>query len=200
MLPKRSVIIQFCLSFYSYLQLVYGFTINSISDLKTKILFTFLLLSLSAFSQTVLRPFPQHSKYIENVIVPNHVSQKLMDDSVLSFYAQWKQRYVRKSSCSDSYYVWAENSGENNQCVSEGQGYGMIILVLMSGNDKSEQNIFDGLFKYYIEHPSKRNKYLMSWAQSSDCYKFEESSATDGDIDIAYSLLLANAQWTSSKR
>lgn len=103
----------------------------------------------------------------------------------------------KKSSCSDSYYVWVENTGKNNQCVSEGQGYGMIIVALMAGKDTLEQNIFDGLYKYYIEHPSLRNKYLMSWVQSSDCYKFEESSAADGDIDIAYSLLLADAQWTS---
>lgn len=166
--------------------------------MKTKLLFIFLILSYSAFSQVTRRPFPQHSKYFENVIVPDHVSQVEMDDSVQSFYTQWKHRYIKKSSCSDSYYVWSENAGENNQCVSEGQGYGMMILVLMSGKDTSEQNIFDGLFRYYTEHPSLRNKYLMSWAQSDDCYKFEESSATDGDIDIAYSLLLADAQWTSN--
>lgn len=171
--------------------------INRITDLKTKFLFIFLILSLSAFSQVTRRPFPQHSKYFENVIIPDHVSQKEMDDSVQSFYKQWKQRYVKKSTCSDSYYVWAENAGENNQCVSEGQGYGMMILVLMSGNDTSEQHIFDGMYRYYKEHPSLRNKYLMSWAQSDDCNEFEESSASDGDIDIAYSLLLADAQWTS---
>ena len=165
--------------------------------MKTKLLFIFLIGSLSAYSQAALRPFPQHPKYSENVIVPDHVSQEEMDDSVQSFYTQWKQRYIKKSSCSESYYVWAENAGENHQCVSEGQGYGMMILVLMSGNDTSEQHIFDGLYRYYIEHPSLRNKYLMSWAQSSDCNKFEESSATDGDIDIAYSLILADAQWTS---
>jgi endo-1,4-beta-D-glucanase Y len=38
----------------------------------------------------------------------------------------------------------------------------------------------------------------MSWAQSKDCFKFEESSAADGDIDIAFSLLLANSQWSNS--
>lgn len=76
----------------------------------------------------------------------------------------------------------------------------MIILVLMAGYEKDAQNIFDKLFKYYQEHPSKRSKHLMSWAQGKDCLKFEESSAADGDIDIAFSLLLADAQWKTQGR
>jgi endo-1,4-beta-D-glucanase Y len=120
-----------------------------------------------------------------------------MDDSVRSFYFQWKNRYIRKSQCSDSYYVWSENAGKNHECVSEGQGYGMIIVALMAGADASSQVTFDRLLKYYLEHPSKRSKVLMSWAQRSVCGHDEESSASDGDIDIAYSLLLADAQWSS---
>jgi endo-1,4-beta-D-glucanase Y len=120
-----------------------------------------------------------------------------MDDSVRSFYFQWKNRYIRKSQCSDTYYVWSENSGKNHECVSEGQGYGMIIVALMAGADSLSQLLFDGLFNYYLEHPSKRSRALMSWAQSKTCGHDEESSASDGDIDIAYSLLLADEQWTS---
>jgi len=71
----------------------------------------------------------------------------------------------------------------------------MIIIALMAGYDTAAQSLFDGLYRYYKEHPSKRNPNLMSWAQNKDCNKFEESSAADGDIDIAFSLLLANAQW-----
>ncbi len=37
----------------------------------------------------------------------------------------------------------------------------------------------------------------MSWAQRRACGYDEASSASDGDIDIAYSLLLADAQWSS---
>jgi endoglucanase len=165
-----------------------------------KVIFSFIILfvSNSVFSQIPLRPFPQHAKYADGVITPSHLSQKEADDSVGSFYNQWKRTYLKKSNCSDGYYIWAENNAGNYQCVSEGQGYGMIIVALMAGNDTAAQNIFDGLFRYYRAHPSKRSKYLMSWAQGKDCLKFEESSAADGDIDIAFSLLLANAQWTSN--
>ncbi len=149
------------------------------------------------FAQPALRPFPQHAVYFKGVITPGHISSGEMDDSVRSFYFQWKNRYIRKSQCSDAYYVWSENSGKNHECVSEGQGYGMIIVALMAGADSLSQSTFDGLLKYYLEHPSKRSKALMSWAQRSVCGHDEESSASDGDIDIAYSLLLADAQWSS---
>ena len=166
---------------------------------KIKISFSILLLLhiSNAFAQPVLRPFPQHAGYFTGVITPGHISSKEMDDSVRSFYFQWKNRYIRKSRCSDAYYVWSENSGKNHECVSEGQGYGMIIVALMAGADSVSQFTFDRLLKYYLEHPSKRSKALMSWAQPSICGHDEESSASDGDIDIAYSLLLADAQWSS---
>jgi endo-1,4-beta-D-glucanase Y len=73
----------------------------------------------------------------------------------------------------------------------------MVIVALMAGADSLAQSTFNGLFNYYTEHPSKRSKVLMSWAQRRTCGHDEESSASDGDIDIAYSLLLANAQWSS---
>jgi endoglucanase len=147
------------------------------------------------YSQNVSRPFPQHAQYYPGVITPNHISPKEMDDSVISFYRQWKSRYIKKSNCSDDFYVWSENAGYHHECVSEGQGYGMIIVALMAGIDSSAQTTFDGLFNYYLEHPSKRNKFLMSWAQGKGCGNSGKSSASDGDIDIAYSLLLASSQW-----
>ena len=73
----------------------------------------------------------------------------------------------------------------------------MIIVALMAGADPLAKSTFDGLLKYYLEHPSKRSGVLMSWAQRIVCGHDEESSASDGDIDIAYSLLLADAQWSS---
>jgi endo-1,4-beta-D-glucanase Y len=93
--------------------------------------------------------------------------------------------------------VWSQNAGKDHECVSEGQGYGMIIVSLMAASDSSSHSLFDGLFEYYLEHPSERNQSLMSWSQRNSCRHDEESSASDGDIDIAYSLLLADAQWTS---
>jgi endo-1,4-beta-D-glucanase Y len=93
------------------------------------------------------------------------------------------------------YYIWFETKG-NKQCVSEGQGYGMIITVLMAGADQGAKPIYDGLFNFYKDHRNN-HKYLMAWAQDKNCKSIDPSSATDGDMDIAYSLLLANKQWGS---
>lgn len=148
-----------------------------------------------AFSQTCSNPYPQHSVYSAGTIIPNHLPQRLLDDSVLSFYTQWRKRYVKRSLCDSSYYIWGENTGKGHECVSEGQGYGMMITVLMARKGSDEQEIFNGLFRYYKDHPSKRSPYLMSWMQGGACDVKQRTSASDGDIDIAYSLLLASKQW-----
>ncbi|MES1181378.1 MAG: glycosyl hydrolase family 8 [Flavobacterium sp.] len=105
----------------------------------------------------------------------------------LRFLNSGKTSTLRKDNCADSYFVWSQNAGKDYKCVSEGQGYRMIIVALMSGFGYGKQALFYGLFKYYKTHPSKRNDYhLMSWTQNNGCRKFEESSASD--IDIAYAL------------
>ena len=117
---------------------------------------------------------------------------------MIQFYFQWKNRYIRKSQCSEDLYVWSENAGKDNESVSEGQGYGMIIVAYMAGADPKAQATYNGLFNFYKSHPSSRNQWLMSWAQKRSCVNQKVSSASDGDIDIAYSLLLADAQWSSA--
>jgi endo-1,4-beta-D-glucanase Y len=145
-------------------------------------------------SMTGQKPFPQHVRYGPGILLPDQVSRRQMDDSVRSFYDAWKKRYIRKGCDQGQYYVWFEGGGEKYS-VSEGQGYGMIIVAMMAGYDPSAKTIFDGLFHYYRAHPSKRDPRLMAWAQKKGCLDLDGSSATDGDMDIAYSLLLANAQW-----
>jgi endo-1,4-beta-D-glucanase Y len=93
-------------------------------------------------------------------------------------------------------YVWFGNI-DNEKCVSEGQGYGMIIVSLMAGYDTSAKHTYDNLYRYYKSHPSIRGKRLMAWAQYNGGKHSHETSATDGDMDIAYSLLLADKQWGS---
>jgi endo-1,4-beta-D-glucanase Y len=74
----------------------------------------------------------------------------------------------------------------------------MLIVALMAGYDTAAQTIYNGLYRYYKAHPSKSDPHLMAWAQKKDCRDIDGSSATDGDMDIAYSLLLADAQWGSN--
>ncbi|MGZ3821160.1 MAG: glycosyl hydrolase family 8, partial [Mucilaginibacter sp.] len=163
---------------------------------RINLLFIVLLFfDIPLFGQQAVKPFPQHVHYFNGTIKPDHISQKQLDQRVLGFYQQWKKRYIRTSCHPGEYYVWFERKG-NKQCVSEGQGYGMMITALMAGADPSAKTTFDGLYQYYKAHPGA-HKYLMAWAQDKNCKDIDKSSATDGDMDIAYSLLLANTQWGS---
>ena len=156
-----------------------------------------ILYGLTPMAQAPARPFPQHVSYQPGVIKPTHILQQRMDDSVRSFYTAWKEHYIRAGCGEGEYYISFESSG-SKQCVSEGQGYGMIIVALMAGFDPSAKTIYDGLFRYYKAHPSKNSASLMAWAQTKNCRDADGSSATDGDMDIAWSLLLAHAQWGSN--
>jgi len=148
------------------------------------------------FAQPVSKPFPQHIKYFIGTIKPNHISQTQLDKAVENFYTQWKKRFIKNVPGKPESFVWFEGTGKK-QCVSEGQGYGMVIVALMAGFDPSAKATYDNLFRYYKSHPDKRSKYLMAWAQYTNGKSSDGTSATDGDMDIAYSLLLADAQWGS---
>lgn len=167
--------------------------------IKVSITIFFALISTATISkaQQVNFPFPQHINYFGGSIFPNHVTQKMMDDAVCAFYNEWKERYIRNNCNATQYFVWFEKTKGGKQCVSEGQGYGMIIVATMAGYDTAAKTIYDGLFRYVQSHPTKEHKHLMSWAQEKGCKNVDESSATDGDMDIAYSLLLADKQWGS---
>lgn len=141
------------------------------------------------------RPFPQHTTYKQGTILPNHISRSVMDDSVRSFYMAWKRHYILPGCTPGEAYVWFEGTSGDNICVSEGQGYGMMITALMAGFDTTAQATYDALYRFYKSHPSQTSPHLMAWVQAKDCRSTDGGTATDGDMDIAYSLLLADAQW-----
>ena len=103
--------------------------------------------------------------------------------------------------------------------VSEGQGYGMLIAALMAGHPRAagvpadrEKRDFDALYRFFKAHPSVpdpedhpevKHTNLMAWqVQGASLKKLigqkpndDSDSASDGDMDIAYALLLAEKQW-----
>ncbi|MGO4791136.1 glycosyl hydrolase family 8 [Paenibacillus sp. 2KB_20] len=165
------------------------------------------------------KPFPQHTAYTSGSIKPNHMQQAQLDATVARLYDEWKQKYLKKkpylqSSEPDQYYVWyadgdwfqEEFDKELNvkyqaMTVSEAHGYGMLITAHMAGHDPKAKAYFDGLYRYFRAHPSKINPNLMAWKQGDTGQAVVDvsgvDSATDGDMDIAYALLLADRQWGS---
>jgi len=152
-------------------------------------------LPASASIHIPARPFPQHTPYLGGAILPSHLGQDAMDDTVRSFYLKWKDHYILPGCIQGEKYVWFEGTKGNNICVSEGQGYGMMIVALMAGFDSSAQETYDCLYRFYRSHPSTTSPSLMAWMQTKYCRSIDGGTATDGDMDIAYSLLLADAQW-----
>jgi len=153
--------------------------------------------SLHILAQAPSKPFPQHSAYFTGSIKPDHITQTVLDKSVAGFYTQWKNHYIKTIPGKNESFVWFDEK-EKKQCVSEGQGYGMVIVALMAGFDPSAKNTFDDLCRYCRAHLSNRGSHLMAWAQDTKGKDLDKTSATDGDMDIAYSLLLANKQWGSN--
>jgi len=140
-------------------------------------------------------PFPQHTEYYGH-IKPNQYTQVELDGHVTAFYDAWKDLYF-KVGCEDNQYHVFFDSG-NTVTVSEAMGYGMLIAPLMAGWDDEAKTIFNGLYRYYKAHPSHIMPHLMAWKQITGCVDADgPDSATDGDIDIAFGLLLAHAQWGS---
>lgn len=158
------------------------------------ILFAFLF-STIINAQAPAFPFPYHVTYTAGSIKPNNQTQSQIDNEVINFYNAWKPVYLKAGCTSGQYYIEYVNG--NEICVSEGQGYGMVIVAYMAGYDPNAKTYFDGLYQWYKAHPSTINTTLMNWQQKTGCISDGNDAATDGDLDIAFSLLLADKQWGS---
>ncbi|HEX3695419.1 MAG TPA: glycosyl hydrolase family 8 [Polyangia bacterium] len=127
-----------------------------------------------------------------------------LDAAVAAFYDKWKAAYV-VSDCGGAYIATGGGTGAiaNTVDVSEGQGYGMAIVPMMAGHDPNAQKTFDALYAVYHMFGSINDPNLMSWSIQEGCMVPHgngdiNDSATDGDMDIAYGLVLADRQWGSA--
>ncbi|HEY0713960.1 MAG TPA: glycosyl hydrolase family 8 [Polyangia bacterium] len=143
-------------------------------------------------------PFGSHSfAYPAGVIFPSGTPAG-RDEAVTRLYDRWKAAYVA-DGCGGRYVRTNGGTGAKDAItVSEGHGYGMIITALMAGHDPEAQSTFDGFVRVLRQFPSQINRDLMSWAVGANCQPIAgPNSASDGDLDVAFALLLANRQWGS---
>jgi endoglucanase len=148
------------------------------------------------FAQKPTNPFPSHYPVTKGCIKPTNQTQQEMDNAVSTFYTSWKNTYLKPGCTKGEYYI--EYINGENICVSEGQGYGMVIVAYMAGFDSKAKEYFDGMYKWFKSNPSTINPKLMNWRQAKGCISNGSTAATDGDLDIAYALLLAHKQWGST--
>lgn len=146
-----------------------------------------------AAAASVARPFPAHVTY-QTGVRPS-ASQAEQDAAVKKQYDSWKKTYLRQAC--GGYLVWATDDAPNKGTVSEAQGYGMNIVPLMAGYDDQAKTIFDGMWKFVQDH--RDGKGLFQWKIDGKTCKYADTgtpdSATDGDLDVGYGLILADKQW-----
>ena len=133
--------------------------------------------SYSQNSSTAAFPYPQGHA------LPNCTFPTYNTDTVETAYQNWKAAFF------DGTKVIRPENG--NDTVSEGIGYGMLIGVFMD-----DQPMFDTLWSYAKSHFD--GNHLMTWCipAGSEQLPPAEGSATDGDEDMAYALLMASKQWS----
>jgi len=120
------------------------------------------------------KPFPQNAN-VGTCAPPSYARN--FSSAIADAYARWTRTFVQ-----NDHIVAPE---QQNAITSEAMGYGMMIAAAMG--DKAA---FDR-FHTYVKNNGGSGSGLMTWKNGGS------GSASDGDIDIAYALYMANAQWAS---
>ncbi len=152
-----------------------------------------LLLSAALFliSGKTAVPYPWNVTYPYGMQATNASSAQ-----VQAIYNAWASACITSSGAGG--YRRVQNPGNTpptdppaTDSVSEGIGYGMIMAVYFS-----DQSLLNDLWNYekiYIDSDG-----LMNWDIADTGTVSGYGSATDGDEDIAFSLVMAGREWGSS--
>jgi hypothetical protein len=109
--------------------------------------------------------------------------------AALALYEKWKADLLTSDGAGGHLRVRRQNSGNVlNSTNSEGIAYGMLLAVYAN-----DQPTFDALWQYEQLHLGKNS--LMEWEIGPDGGVIGEGAATDGDEDMAFALVMADARW-----
>jgi len=125
-------------------------------------------------------PFPQH-RFSASCVYPSTCN----DADMVAGWKAYKMRLIVDDGDGAKRVQRPENQ---NDSVSEGLGYGMLLAVYMN-----EKDTFDALWKYVQKHLDSTG--LMNWRIDSNGQTAGANSATDGDEDMAFALVQADKQW-----
>jgi endo-1,4-beta-D-glucanase Y len=143
-----------------------------------------IILSVQTFSAPKF-PFPQDQAYPFGIkpANPDHNAVQAAYDVFLSNFYEESNDVAR--------IKWDTPA----LTVSEGIGYGMLIMVYMDNAKNNTQAKFDKLWNCYKKNLDPNG--LMNWKINgfSGISGDGQNGATDGDIDVAMALALASYQW-----
>ncbi|NUR92207.1 MAG: hypothetical protein HOY71_49740, partial [Nonomuraea sp.] len=137
-------------------------------------------------------PFGSHAvPYAEGTLRPSG-DPATHDRQVRELYDTWKRTFVT-ARCGSLQVI---SPDADHPYVAEAQGYGLVIAAIMG-----DRPLFDGILAYVEAHPSVNDRDLLAAEQDKACASVNGGdSATDGDLDVAYGLLLADRQWGGGYR
>ncbi len=150
-------------------------------------LIVLLALPLVIFAGAPKYPFPQNVKYHYGISPAN-----ILNDRTQVAYEDFATRLYEESG-DKARIKW----DQLEKTVSEGIGYGMMIMVYMDNATNNTQTKFDKLWKYYNSFLDGNG--LMHWKINGFSGVEGGNSATDAEMDVAFALMEANKQWEDQK-
>lgn len=133
---------------------------------------------------------PEEGVIQETVTIPywgynNGYMPTTLDNALaLKEYNRWKNTQV--VPCGNGLRVIADPSAETKV---EAIGFGMLLAAY--ANDKET---FDGLHNFYNAKRTPEAKNMMAWSVTCDGI-LDPGSASDGDVDVAFALIVASKVW-----
>lgn len=101
-----------------------------------------------------------------------------------SEYQRWRSTQV--VACGDGLRVIADPS---TNTLVEAVGFGMLLSAYIK-----DKNTFDGLHTFYNSKRTAQANNMMAWSVTCDEIN-DQGSATDGDVDVAFALIVASKHW-----
>ena len=137
-------------------------------------------------------PYPQNSNYGGNgIVLSNQTEAAAQLKKAFEFYL--KDKYKE----SGNYAAIEKDKGSNN-FVSEGTGYGMLMMVYFSDNTTSYQSQFDKMWAFYKAGSNEHG--LMNWSFGNlNPTNNHANAATDAEMDVAAALIMAAYQFGDDK-
>ncbi|GAB3822074.1 glycosyl hydrolase family 8 [Pontibacter rugosus] len=127
-------------------------------------------------------PTPGNSSYAYGYL-PTTVTHEL----AMSEYERWKSTQV--VACGDGLRVIAAPA---NETKVEGIGFGLLLAAYAG-----DKETFDGILRFYNSKRTPEAKNMMAWSVTCSG-TLDPGSATDGDIDVAFALIVASKHWGDS--
>ncbi len=152
----------------------------------------------SAGAESDRFPYPHNHTYAHG-ITPTNFSQAQKNADLEAMWKAWRKAYLTHRGAGKDELRVSKN-GAKGESISEGIGYGMLISVYMANPANSGKADFDSLYRYYKRHEKVMDgtRYgLMAWRVGHKNEILDNYVAPDGDIDAAFSLLMADRKWGS---